>query len=627
MSVQVSYKKQILFFIIIFFVSIAAAELIAKIWWSMIENCAFEDSEIYRELTPEMRKQMCVDSYQIQFSSQRIEPNQNLDTININSHGFRGQEITLEKPSNTYRIFAIGGSTMLGTGSTSDVTTIPGFLQTYFDKNSEGVKVEVINAGISGAWSLSESSLIKNKLLKFNPDLFIIYDGWNDSAEGYPGTVSKLSESWKNRWQEICLLGQDVNFDVIIIIQPVAGTGNKQLTEQEYGFALANKETGLLDRLDILASTLSQLDDQCTVTADFRNAFDDFDSAIFWDNGHVGNAGNKIIAKKMFDISLPIIKNKTSVDFTFKNYSLISEELIEDDTQKDTFVIIKRMVLQNYKTPLLLKYYFFNDEIVTHEITSSDKLKKPEINKIKNLSNLDLTYSYLPKTDFSSKNLENTNFFGSYLRMSNFNNSHLINGNFTAVNLTETDFTDADLSNSDLRSADMSGSIMKNTNFSGSKLDGIDFSNTDFYSANLKNVDLRLATINGADFHNADLSYADLSGHDLRRVFFHDANLSFSNFKDIRTTGENFVGSIMYNTDFNDSIIFNAKFSNMNIINTNFTNAILDNTDFSNSDLTGTDFSFASLNNVNFDNANLEDCIGGPFIGCVNHELCIDSAD
>jgi uncharacterized protein YjbI with pentapeptide repeats len=65
----------------------------------------------------------------------------------------------------------------------------------------------------------------------------------------------------------------------------------------------------------------------------------------------------------------------------------------------------------------------------------------------------------------------------------------------------------------------------------------------------------------------------------------------------------------------------------MNIINTNFTNALLDNTDFSNSDLTGTDFSFASLNNVNFDNANLEDCIGGPFIGCINHELCINSGE
>lgn len=590
----------------------------------MIETCSFEDSEIYRELTPEMRKQMCVDSYQIQFSTERIEPNQNLDTININSHGFRGNEITLEKPSNTYRIFAVGGSTMLGTGSTSDVTTIPGFLQTYFDKNKEDVKVEVINAGISGAWSLNESSLIKNKLLKFDPDLFIIYDGWNDSAEGYPGTMAKLSESWKNRWQEICLLGKEKNFDVIIIIQPIAGTGNKQLTEQEFGFALGNKESGLLDRLDILASMLEQLDDQCSDTADFRNAFDYYDSPIYWDNGHVGNAGNEIIAKKMFDISLPIIKNKTTIDFTLENYSLMSEELTKDNTQKDTFVIIKRAVLQNYKTPLMIKYYFFNNEIVTHEIINSDKLKKPDINSIKDLSYMDLTYSYLPKTDFSSKNLEKTNFFGSYLRMSNFNNSNLINVNFTAVNLTETDFTDADLSNSDLRSADMSGSIMENTNFSGSKLDGVDFSNTNFHSANLKNADLKLSILEGADFHNADLSHANLSGQDLRRVFFHDANLSSSNFKNIRTTGENFIGSIIDNTDFSGSIIFDAKFSNMRIINTNFSNSVLDNTDFSNSNLVGTNFSFASLNNVDFYNTNLKDAIGGPFIGCVNHELCID---
>ena len=65
----------------------------------------------------------------------------------------------------------------------------------------------------------------------------------------------------------------------------------------------------------------------------------------------------------------------------------------------------------------------------------------------------------------------------------------------------------------------------------------------------------------------------------------------------------------------------------MNIINTNFINALLDNTDFSNSDLTGTDFSFSSLNNVNFDKANLEDYIDSPFIGCVKHELRIDSSE
>ena len=45
------------------------------------------------------------------------------------SLGFRGTEFSEIKPSDTYRIFMIGGSTMFGAGATSDETTIPGYLQ------------------------------------------------------------------------------------------------------------------------------------------------------------------------------------------------------------------------------------------------------------------------------------------------------------------------------------------------------------------------------------------------------------------------------------------------------------------------------------------------------------------
>ena len=43
-----------------------------------------------------------------------------------------------------------------------------------------GKKINPINAGIPKAYSFTESNLIKNKLLEYNPDLLIIYDGWND---------------------------------------------------------------------------------------------------------------------------------------------------------------------------------------------------------------------------------------------------------------------------------------------------------------------------------------------------------------------------------------------------------------------------------------------------------------
>ena len=84
----------------------------------------------------------------------------------INEHGFRGPEITIEKPVNTFRIFLVGGSTMYGSGN-DDTTQIFSVLQKKFDEEDFGFDIEVINAGISGAWSKNEVSMVKNKLLDF----------------------------------------------------------------------------------------------------------------------------------------------------------------------------------------------------------------------------------------------------------------------------------------------------------------------------------------------------------------------------------------------------------------------------------------------------------------------------
>ena len=145
----------------------------------------------------------------------------------LNSLGFRGPEFSEIKPSNTYRIFMVGGSTMFGAGATSDETTIPGILQKMFDIQHLDQNVEVINAGFSGGNSNTELNLIEKKLLPYKPDLVIIYDGWNDLATD--NAVLKIKNTWKNE----CELSEIHDFDVIISLQPIAGFGEKVLTEQE----------------------------------------------------------------------------------------------------------------------------------------------------------------------------------------------------------------------------------------------------------------------------------------------------------------------------------------------------------------------------------------------------------
>ena len=217
------------------------------------------------------------------------EPNQHSSTININDFGFRGAEFSLEKEVNSFRIFVVGGSTVYGSGSTSDNTTIPAFLQSNFEQLNLDVKVEVINAGISGAFSADEVKRVREHILQFDPDLILVYGGVNDfmvpyemhldsdklkssiaheiilkfrtflpfyktplilpeiynsliTNAGIKGTedmahnrtndpyILEKAEIWKNRWLDICNFGQDKNFETIVILQPILGSGTKILS-------------------------------------------------------------------------------------------------------------------------------------------------------------------------------------------------------------------------------------------------------------------------------------------------------------------------------------------------------------------------------------------------------------
>ncbi|MBT4325435.1 MAG: hypothetical protein HOD60_00795, partial [Candidatus Nitrosopelagicus sp.] len=561
MSVQVSYKNQFLVFIFLFFIFIGVIEGYSKIWWEMVETCAFEDSAIYQDVSASMKRQMCTELYQIQFSSERIEPDQNFETISINSYGFRGSEITLEKPQNTFRIFTVGGSTMMGSGSTSDVTTIPGFLQHSFDEVIFNPNIQVINAGISGAWSNTETNLIKNKLLKFKPDLIIVYDGWNDATIGSENP-DIMMDSWKNRWEEICLLGNDMGFDVIITIQPMVGTGKKPLTENEYVHYLDLQSTEVLSNLDLLAKKLTELESSCTSTNDLRNAFDEVDSEIFWDVGHMGNAGNKIIAQKMFEIVLPYVPQNTSQ--TPNNFQLDSEvDSLKNLSEKDSYVQIKRSILSNYKTPLMLKYYFFTNDIAVHDKDVNVNWQIPNIAQTDSLKDFNYSFSYLPNANFSYKTIDEVNFVGSYLRQSTFDNALIYQSNFTSSNLSNTDFSNAKLVNSNFRNADMSGSLLENIILEGVRLEGTDFTNSNLRNSTLTGINLSLSEIQGADFQNSDLSYSDLSGHDFRRVFLMGSNLNYSNLQGTIIEPRNFLNVTMIGTNLSGSTISEGKFDGL----------------------------------------------------------------
>lgn len=139
MSVQVSMKNQFVFSLILLVIVILVIEWIARVVIDQKDSCitGLVESNIYPEHNNSFLKNLCYEYKSIidyENPYKHLEPNQKTTTVNINEFGMRGPDITLEKPENTFRIITVGGSAMYGVYATSDITTIPGFLQQEFTK-------------------------------------------------------------------------------------------------------------------------------------------------------------------------------------------------------------------------------------------------------------------------------------------------------------------------------------------------------------------------------------------------------------------------------------------------------------------------------------------------------------
>ena len=400
MSVQVSYKKQTLLGIIGITILLLVIEVIANVWWVTQINCEFEQNEIFENFDEVEKRQLCQDFYNLKTSGDEIIPNQSTGSITINTLGFRGDEFFTIKPPDTYRIFMVGGSTMFGAGATSDETTIPGYLQHLLSEKDFEFDIEIINSGIQGADSNTELNIIEQKLVTLSPDLIIIYDGWNDLRANHTPKVVK------ENWEKICEFGKVNDFDVIITLQPIAGFGNKVLTNQELKYAQTGEDYTsnlLIESSSIYqnyAKNLSEIT-ACTKTFDIRSAFDTETGPIYWDQGHVSDKGNSIIAKSLSSTVFSIIsKNdgfstfetekdikKTSSSFYDDREIIVTVELLPsnesnnkkikistyDNTNKEDIQNVTYfLAISNNNENLLREYFFAKDGILTFDVFPKD---------------------------------------------------------------------------------------------------------------------------------------------------------------------------------------------------------------------------------------------------------------
>jgi len=181
MSVQVSYKKQTLFFIILIFITLLITEGMVR-YFDVVGTpsyCEFIHHELFMNYSSLEKNTFCKEYTTLEYDYSdaiRIHIPKEGKYININTDGFRGGEINFQP--DVYKIFFLGGSTAFGFVSSGDNFTIPAFLEKKLNEN--GLNVNVINAGSFSFNSNDERYYFEKYIVHYSPNMVIMYDGWND---------------------------------------------------------------------------------------------------------------------------------------------------------------------------------------------------------------------------------------------------------------------------------------------------------------------------------------------------------------------------------------------------------------------------------------------------------------
>lgn len=98
----------------------------------------------------------------------------------LNRYGFRGKDVDMQKPQGVFRIIIIGDSCTYGASSKAE-ETYPFCLEQFLSQRFSSPKFEVINGGIPGTNIYQNIMVLEKNLLRFNPDMVIVWSSPNFS--------------------------------------------------------------------------------------------------------------------------------------------------------------------------------------------------------------------------------------------------------------------------------------------------------------------------------------------------------------------------------------------------------------------------------------------------------------
>jgi len=109
--------------------------------------------------------------------------NKNRSSVRLNTWRFREQEFELAKPDGIYRIAVIGDSITFGQGIEEE-DRFTNLLGKYLNEKNNKYRYEVLNFGRPGAETIDHIVVLKDLVLKANPD-FILLQWFINDFEGH----------------------------------------------------------------------------------------------------------------------------------------------------------------------------------------------------------------------------------------------------------------------------------------------------------------------------------------------------------------------------------------------------------------------------------------------------------
>jgi len=521
-----------------------------------INSCEFEHIPLLNNLDIQQKIDVCKSS-QIDYLSERLDCSPCEHKIDYNSHGFRGHEISKEKPDNTIRIFLLGGSTLANIEYADEFFTTKGQMQQKIDELNLDVEVEIMNAAIASAKSWHELQLAEEKIYDFNPDIIIHYTGWNDvtsQIRDYEWASVKKDQAapevWTQRTKEInannwfenfrdaCETREKNGIKTIVALQPFVGTGKRVMTDQELDFFVQFGNGRNLELYPEYIDKVEELNKHCFAATNLSEIFDNLDEPIYRDGGHTLKKGMKVVADHLLYLALPAISADIDPNEILIPYT--------QDLNQENLVGIHIDEEFKYVGANLSDSDFSNQDLRNVSFFASD------------LRNSDFSNSDLTNANFELSDLTGSNFEGAKIDQIKLKRAKLLDVNFSGVkfnsDLNYVDFRGSNLSNTDLTEHDLKNTILSNTNMKGANLTGAMLSYTDAGRHNfLDNSDVRFTNFTGATLVGIDftkIKNKTLAGSDISLASLAHANLSGVDLSDVKMDRTNFWKARMIGMDF-----------------------------------------------------------------------------